>query len=113
MTAIADPGLQPERTLLAWRRTILALALGVALAVRYVDLGGPAIALAVGVPALVVLAVAYATTTVRYRRVARDLAIGEGEMPGVGGAVTMVAMIALVLGLGSLLALVPAVGLTP
>lgn len=50
MTAARDPGLQPERTVLAWRRTLLAVAVGAAVSVRVLApaLGEAAIVTGVG-----------------------------------------------------------------
>ncbi len=50
MTAPRDPGLQPERTELSWRRTLLALAVGSLVSVRVLAelLGDWAIATGLG-----------------------------------------------------------------
>lgn len=70
-----DPGLQPERTSLAWSRTILALLTTSAVTLRWIDLYGPAVLTLLGL--LVVLALMIlAQQRRRYRVQTRGLARG-------------------------------------
>lgn len=72
--ALFDPGLQPERTLMSWQRTTLALMVGIAAAVHYIapDLGGGA-AIFLGVAGITVTIAAYAGAHRRYRTATREL----------------------------------------
>lgn len=68
-----DPGLQPERTLLAWRRTCLALGLGTAVAVRFTAEVIGALSLVVAAAGVVLTALAYGGAWLRYRRASASL----------------------------------------
>ncbi|GAA3773336.1 hypothetical protein GCM10022240_26580 [Microbacterium kribbense] len=98
-----DRGLQTERTLLAWRRTCLALAVGNAVAIKYLsDLLGPWATL-VGVAGLALSGVAWVISARRYRRMheglVRDGTLAlDGRMPLLlAGSVLMAALAAIIL----------------
>jgi putative membrane protein len=113
-----DPGLQPERTALAWRRTGLALTVGSLIGLRVLPpLLGPAAYVLAGLGVVASLAVLAAAHR-RYRRVHRLLlaarddghtrADGGSEsspsrVPTTGGALpAATAALALAAGLGAL-----------
>lgn len=102
MTAVVDTGLQAERTLLAWRRTCLTLAVGLALAIRYSEILDPAVALWIGLPALALTVAAYAATSARYRTAARALVSGAPAADAGGRAVAAVSLVTLLLGVAAL-----------
>ncbi|WP_439564141.1 DUF202 domain-containing protein [Microcella sp.] len=110
MSAIYDVGLQLERTLLAWRRTCLALAVGIALAVRYGADAPIAVTAVIALPALLVIGLAYAATALRYRAFRRALADDPNLLTTGGGTVTGVAVVAVVLGVVSLAFVLGALG---
>ncbi|RLK52623.1 DUF202 domain-containing protein [Microbacterium telephonicum] len=85
--SVFDPGLQPERTELAWRRTALALGVGSLVSMRLlpVALGDPWWILA-GMTGLVVAALVWVAARRRYRAASAAL-LRDGDrarMPGAG-----------------------------
>lgn len=87
MSALFDPGLQPERTELAWRRTALALGVGSIVAMRLIPaaFGSPWWIL-VGAAGLVMSGILWLWARRRYRTV-NDTLSREGDrarMPGAG-----------------------------
>ncbi|WP_240674916.1 DUF202 domain-containing protein [Cellulomonas endophytica] len=104
---VLDAGLQPERTVLAWRRTVLALTLGGVLSLRVLPpvLGAWGVALGVGgTLAGLVLAV---LASRRQRAVA--VALGADRPPPGAGA--LLAAVATLAAGGAALALVATLSL--
>jgi len=99
---IFESGLQPERTLLAWRRTCLVLGLGVAVSIRFGAIGDPVMALLIGVPSLALVGAAYALTSIRYHRATRALANDPTAAISEGRSIAAVALVAVLIGLAAL-----------
>jgi uncharacterized membrane protein YidH (DUF202 family) len=92
-----DPGLQPERTLLAWRRTCLALGLSAALAVRFAaETLGPAAAV-LGALGIGTALAAYLVSARRYRTAQAELR-AAGRVPVDGAALGLLTMTLLATG---------------
>ncbi|WP_369814275.1 DUF202 domain-containing protein [Frigoribacterium sp. Leaf164] len=110
-----DPGLQPERTALAWRRTALALTVGSLVGLRVLPLllgdGAATYAVAgLGVAASVAVLVGAHR---RYRRVHRLLTSGADDRAPIGGGLlpAAVALLTVAAGVAALaLALAGAAG---
>jgi uncharacterized membrane protein YidH (DUF202 family) len=101
-----DPGLQPERTGLAWQRTMLS-GLGISLLVaRFVASLSVALAVAVGVAALLGTAALGWLAILRYRATHEAL---HAEQPvGDGRAPLLITALTLMTGVGALLYVVSA-----
>lgn len=100
MSAPFDPGLQPERTLLAWRRTALALAVASIIIVRFtLELYG-GFAIIVGA---VGLGLALAAAWLAHRRyvAAHTELHRSGTLPSGGILVALLAVTVGLLGLAS------------
>ncbi len=102
MTRPWDAGLQPERTELAWRRTVLAVTGGTALAGRYLGSGDPVVGLALPVLALLGGLALLHAGTVRFRRLDASLraAGADAARPVMPGAVMLGALTVMCLGIG-------------
>lgn len=92
-----DTGLQPERTLLAWRRTTLALAVASTLEVRLAMDQLGELALVLGGIGLVLAGATYVGATVRYRRMHRSLVADATRLPVGGRSLAALALSAVVL----------------
>jgi uncharacterized membrane protein YidH (DUF202 family) len=95
-----DPGLQPERTLLAWRRTCLALGVAAAVAVRFAaEVVGP-VAVVLGAVGIGTALAAYGVAARRYRA-SHERLTATGELPVDGAALAALTVTGAVVGLGA------------
>ena len=104
--ALFDPGLQPERTGLAWRRTLLTLAVASLIALRVLPPVLGTWSLGAGLAGLLATAALWRLAGRRARLVQTALVRFEGPMPGGG----LLLGLTLVVATGGALALL-AVGL--
>lgn len=96
-----DAGLQPERTLLSWRRTCLALAVVSAALARYAgEALGFTLAVTLGAGGVIGAGWAYVRATARYRRVHARL-VREDTLAGDGLALAVAAGSLLLVGIGA------------
>ena len=96
-----DPGLQPDRTLLAWRRTCLALAVASAVVVRFAGESLGASAALLGVAGVATAAAAYIRAARRYRRAHEGLT-RDSELPIDGLALALMTLTLLLICVGAL-----------
>lgn len=104
-----DPGLQPERTELAWRRTTLALGIGSLVSMRMLpDLLGSPVWLLIGVAGLGCSIGFWVAAHRRYRATTAAL-IAQGDHAPMPGAVPIAALAAFIAAIGVTAAVVAVV----
>ena len=79
-----DPGLQPERTELAWRRTSLAVAVGALVALRLLPPILGSWSISVGLVGLVMAVLIWVLAHRRARHTNQALRRDRGQLPGAG-----------------------------
>lgn len=84
-----DPGMQPERTALSWRRTSLAIAVGGIVLARLLSPKLGAAGVMIGVIAALIGMVLYLASIVRYRNVHAALSSKDGAARLPGGAMLL------------------------
>lgn len=109
MSRLFDPGLQPERTELAWRRTALSLGVGSLVAMRLLPeiLGSPLWALG-GVGGLLVAVGIWVAARIRVRAYNRALTTDPAPLPD-GRMLFGVVLVATLIGAASIGVVVSAV----
>jgi len=85
-----DPGLQPERTELAWRRTILAVAVGAIVALRLLPSTLGTWSIGAALVGLTLTALLWILAHQRARHIQQALLQGHGSLPG-GGLLLLLA----------------------
>lgn len=96
-----DPGLQPERTLLAWQRTALAFVVAIALVIRVGASSGPVV-LVLGFGGLVLALLTALWTRLRYRAVRAALAHRGDVRPDAGSVVMLMSLTTALVGVACL-----------
>jgi uncharacterized membrane protein YidH (DUF202 family) len=87
-----DPGLQPERTELAWRRTTLALIVGALVALRLLPPALGSWSIIVGLAGLVLAAIMWVLAHRRARLTSHVLRHEHAVLPG-GGLLLLLAIV--------------------
>lgn len=95
-----DPGLQPERTELAWRRTALSIAIGSLVSMRLLPVFfDDAVWVVPGCIGIVASAALWVGAARRFRRINRSLLAGRGMRGEGGGPLAIFAGLTAALGL--------------